>query len=272
MLSRSLNTPTRRSPLNCATVWRHLAGRTPAGPEDYAGRRGDAWHVSISSLTALALFGYTIAIFYAASDLAQLRHVWRHRSIAGLSYDTQLAWLASWSAWMVYGISVSDGPIILSSGFGLTFSFLLASRMRSLGARSGLLSRCLLAASYGVLCPAVAFWPSYGGAFLAVVDLAWFGPQLLLASRGSDLAGLSGSAQALNAAINLGWVAYTVAAGHPAAGVWSAATVMASVYLALRVRASRRSLRARTAGSAAHLPAVEQPRNQGRYVRPRRFL
>ncbi len=145
----------------------------------------------------------------------------------------------------MYGAVVSDGPLLLSGALGLTVSVLLAWRMRRLGARSSLRVRSLLAVSYASVCPLVLLLPSQGGAALAVVDLLWFGPQLLLAARGSNLRGLSGSAQLLNAAVNAAWVVYTVAVGHPAAGAWSAVTVATSGYLLLRVRSSCREERER---------------------------
>jgi uncharacterized protein with PQ loop repeat len=194
----------------------------------------------MSAATTVLLLGYLIAAADALPELVQLRHTWRRRSTAGLSYDTQLAWLASWTVWLTYGAVVADGPITLSAALGVAASAILAARMHQLGARTTIRTHALLTVTYLTALVMVLARPAVGGGLLAAVDLAWFGPQLLLAARQRDLTGLSGPANGLNAAISLAWVLYTVAVGHPAAGVWSATTVVFSIYLLHRTRAVRR--------------------------------
>lgn len=170
----------------------------------------------------LLLLGYLSALAASAPDALQLRRTIRIRSVAGLSSYTQFSYLLSWSVWLLYGVRLGDGPLILSAVVSVgvaSLMVLLLGRLDALPSLSGMLLTGMVFLSVAAV---VWYAPRSGGVVLAAVDIMFFIPQLRESIVRADLSGVSPLAVGWELTACVGWVVYTVLAGIPEAGVYAA--------------------------------------------------
>jgi MtN3 and saliva related transmembrane protein len=77
------------------------------------------------------LFGYIAATLTTAAFIPQAWLTWKRKRAEGVSLGMYLIFTAGVSAWMVYGILLHSGPIILSNVFTLILAlFILVMKVR----------------------------------------------------------------------------------------------------------------------------------------------
>lgn len=191
----------------------------------------------------ITLFGYAVAFASVVPDAAQLSRTVRRRTVSGLSPLTHTTYLMSWAAWLVYGVRLAEGPVILSSAVSVAVTAAMVILLHRLGALPRLRQLALpllVFTSAGALAWAA---PRVGGVALAAAELTFFLPQLVAAFKQDDLSGLSPTAVVWELSTSLGWVVYTVAAGIAEAGVFSAVQSVLLTAVAWRLLLFRRRSR-----------------------------
>lgn len=170
----------------------------------------------------MLLLGYISALASSMQDAVQLRHTLRTKSLSGISPITRLSYLLSCPLWLIYGMRLGDGPLMLSAAISTAIAAtmaLLIYRNGAAPAAARIACSVVLYAALGVL-----IWHSLpaGVLMLASVDILFFLPQLKEALLRTDLSGISPAAVLLELASSIGWVSYTIMADIPAAGAFSA--------------------------------------------------
>ncbi len=178
-----------------------------------------------------------MAVAASLPETLQLLRTLRLRRTAGLSALTQASYLLSWSSWAVYGVRLGDGPVIVSSLIAAGVSGAMVVLLARLGSLPSFRRLAVPAVCYAAAVSLALFEPRLGGAALAAVELTFFVPQLVATFRSADLSGISPVAVGWELMTSVGWVVYTVSAGIPEAGVFSA------VYAALLTVVSWRLVR-----------------------------
>lgn len=190
----------------------------------------------------LSVFGYVVALSSSVPELLQLARTLRVRHVSGLSSVTLLSYALSWSAWTVYGVRLADGPVIVSSSLALVVSLSMLVVVSRLGALPRLRAAALPAAVFASAAALAWVEPRWGGVALAVAELTFFMPQMVVSFRTADLSGVSLPALLWELSTSLSWVLYTSLSGIPEAGVFSA------VYSVLLAVVAWRVVRSRAAG------------------------
>lgn len=191
----------------------------------------------------LSLFGYAVALASVVPDAAQLSRTLRRRTVSGLSPLTHTTYLMSWTAWLIYGVRLAEGPVVLSSAVSAAVTAAMVVLLRRLGELPRLRQLALPAVVFASAAAAAWVEPRIGGVALAAAELTFFLPQLAAAFKQADLSGLSPVAIVWELATSLGWVAYTVAAGIAEAGVFSAVQSVLLATVAWRMLLFRRRSR-----------------------------
>ncbi len=77
------------------------------------------------------LFGYIAATLTSAAFIPQAWLTWKRKRTEGVSLGMYLIFTAGVSAWMLYGILLNSGPIILANTFTLVLAlFILVMKIR----------------------------------------------------------------------------------------------------------------------------------------------
>lgn len=190
----------------------------------------------------MLLLGYISALASSAGDVMQLRRTMRIRNLSGISSVTYFSYLMSWSAWLLYGVRLNDGPLMLSAAMSTGVAAAMAILTARLGALPAVSRMIYATALYAGL--ALIIWkaPTLGGSLLGGADALFFVPQLKEVLWRTDLSGISPVAVLGELASSVGWVAYTILAGIPAAGVFSAAYPILLGTVAWKLLLFRRSI------------------------------
>lgn len=189
----------------------------------------------------LTVFGFVVALADAVPSLMQTSRTVRTRRAEGLSAFTQAAWTMSWAVWFLHAYVVRDGPLLLAASVGLGTSAVLTFVLARMGRFPHVRPLAAPFLAYTLVAAAMVHHSvHYGALALAVVDIVFFYPQVRLAARASDLSGISVWSYVTEIAMSVAWVAYTVAAGFPAAGLFSAVSAVAFGFVLSKVLADRR--------------------------------
>lgn len=200
--------------------------------------------------------GYILTVAALAPAVLQIKHSLSLRSVAGISGATTLAWVCSWSAWVLYGALVGSGPVIARNVLGLLpaavllFVFLRFSKLTAPLLVCGL----YLAAAVGLIIDL-----RIGLLMMVVLDVYFYVPSIVRVFKSSDLSGLSLRSTVSQVFLTSSWVLYLLRTANPISSVgWVVATATYSI-ITIRVLLCRGSRRKRSRADS-HRGQLQVPR------------
>jgi uncharacterized protein with PQ loop repeat len=196
--------------------------------------------------------GYALILAALLPAIIQIRHSLRLRSVSGISGTTTLAWVCSWSVWILYGFLVSSGPMIARNILGLV----PAAVLLVVFCRISRLSFPLLTAGlYGLAAGCMLFDVRLGLLVMVVLDVYFYLPSVLKVFRSKNLTGVSLSANATQVALCSSWFTYLLLSGNAAAGVGYAVASATYSVIVLRLLFTKNSAKAQSATLLRKIPA-----------------
>lgn len=183
------------------------------------------------------LIGYFLTAAALLPAVAQVRHSVRLRTVSGVSGATTLAWVCSWSVWILYGVLIESGPVVAHNVLGLLPAVVLLVVFR----RFATLSRPLLVGALyvGAACGMLVSL-RWGLLVLVALDVYFYLPSVVEVFRARDLSGVSLAANVTHVALTSSWLTYLVLTGDPIAGIGWAMAVLSYSVIVVRLLVVRR--------------------------------
>lgn len=183
------------------------------------------------------IIGYLLTAAAFLPAVAQVRHSVRLRTVSGVSGATTLAWVYSWSVWILYGVLIGSGPVVAHNFLGLLPAAVLLVVFR----RFSTLSRPLLVgALYTSAACGMLVSLRWGLLVLVALDVYFYLPSVVEVFRARDLSGVSLAANVTHVALTSSWLAYLVFTGDPIAGIGWAMAVLSYSVIVVRLLMVRR--------------------------------
>jgi len=206
----------------------------------------------VKVLSLIDIIGYMIPLLASIPAICQIRYSLRLSSVDGVSRATTTAWVWSWTAWILYGLTIASAPIMLKNFVGLVPALVLMMVYHRMSPMSvGSVAQTLLPYS-AVICT-ILYYPSVGVWALSFLDIIFYMPSAVVALRTKEPVGVSLGGVLSHIAISGSWWLYLAAIGEYAAGTGWVVGMICSTVIAMRLIHYR--------GRATSLDAVVAPRN-----------
>ena len=73
----------------------------------------------------IAIIGYIAACFTSLSILPQILHTIKTKDVAGISIPSWVALSTGITLWLIYGIYIKSGPVVIANSVSLIFDLTL---------------------------------------------------------------------------------------------------------------------------------------------------
>jgi uncharacterized protein with PQ loop repeat len=200
--------------------------------------------------------GYILTSAALVAAILQIRKTLKVRTIDGLSGATTLAWVASWTVWVVYGFLVESGPVVLRNFVGLIpasvmlFVFLKFGKIKNL---VGIVS--LYAAALGIM----LYDLEKGVLVMVCIDIVFYAPSIVAAFRSKDLKGVSVLSNNTQCVLTGAWFMFMVLDGQALAGINWAVGAITYFVVFMRVLHSRRAAKQQIVYTPSVLDVFDKP-------------
>ena len=160
--------------------------------------------------------GYIVTLLTLIPAASQVRHSLRLYSVAGISGATTCAWVYSWSAWILYGYIINDGPVVLHNIIGLVPAMVF---LYVYGRLSRLRLRLYVSIGvvYAIAAIVMVVDESIGLLSLVIMDIIFYTPSVVKILRTKEPRGVSLTATLMYLVLTGSWFTYLLIISTPTA-------------------------------------------------------
>lgn len=162
--------------------------------------------------------GYIVTLLTLIPAASQVRHSLRLYSVTGISGATTCAWVYSWSAWVLYGYTISDGPVVLHNIIGLVPAIVF---LYVYGRLSRLRLRLYVSIGvvYAIAAVTMVVDESIGLLSLVILDIIFYTPSVVKILRTKEPRGVSLTATLMYLVLTGSWFIYLLIISTPTASI-----------------------------------------------------